>query len=67
MRITFWRRAKLDERGAEARREAETSRRLLDEAQRKVVRPLTGYAGRNSFADIISASLAQGYGRGETE
>jgi hypothetical protein len=63
MRITFWRRRHLDERVEEARQEAETSRDLLDRARRGVVEPLSGYARRNSFADIISASLAQGYRR----
>ena len=65
MRITFWHRRHLDDRVASARREAETSRKLREQARREVVEPLARYAGRNSFADIISASLRQGYERGE--
>lgn len=49
---------------ADAEREVELSRRRLAETRENVVKPLQGYAARNSFAEIIAQSLTQGRRRG---
>jgi hypothetical protein len=48
------------DRLAAAEREVELSRRRLQDAHEKVVKPLEAYAAHNSFADLIAQSLTQG-------
>jgi hypothetical protein len=52
------------ERLAAAEREVELSRQRLLDTRENVVKPLREAAARNSFAEIIAASLAQGRRKG---
>lgn len=52
------------ERVAAAEREVELSRQRLRETHEKVVEPLREAAARNSFAELIRASLIQGHQKG---
>jgi len=47
-------------RAAQARAEAEQSRRALEEAREKVVGPAATLRSRNHFADVIRDSLLEG-------
>lgn len=50
----------LDERVAQAAREAEEARRRLDATRAHVVAPLRERASRNQFAELIRLSLQEG-------
>jgi aspartate/tyrosine/aromatic aminotransferase len=49
------------ERVAAAEREVELSRQRLNETRENVVEPLQAAAAHNNFAELIRASLVQGY------
>jgi hypothetical protein len=59
--MRFWQRHELDERRDAAVREAELSRERLDDAHREVVGPLRDFEAKNSFAEIIRATVVRGY------
>jgi hypothetical protein len=50
----------LDERVAQARREAEVSRERLQHAREHVIRPLERRADTNHFAELLRQSLTGG-------
>lgn len=50
-----------------AQREMEKSRRLREDALKRVVRPLVEIHDRNQFSDIIRDALTVGYGKRREE
>jgi hypothetical protein len=56
------RRAELDARATEAGQEKARSRERAQRVQREVVEPLLEAGRQNRFAEMIRASLLQGYG-----
>lgn len=63
MRWPWQRHRDLDERVAQARAEAEASRRALEQTRAQVVGPSVSFRDRNGFAEIIKASLLEGRDR----
>ena len=58
------RRREAQARAEAAAREVEKSRERLAETREKVVAPLIAAGQRNSFADLIRASLVTGHSQG---
>ena len=56
-----------DDRVAAAEAEVELSRQRLLDTHEQVVKPLRAYAERNSFAELIAASLTKGRRKGAPE
>jgi hypothetical protein len=60
--VMLWRRRrKFDERVSAAEGEVKLSRRRLEATRKNIVEPVVREGRRNQFAEIIRASLVNGY------
>lgn len=66
--VLWWSKAvreRLRHRHAEADRQLRESRRLREEDQRTIVRPMRAADAKNHFSELIRAAIVDGYGPSE--